>query len=386
MHSGIILLAVVSFLTDLSSEIILPLLPLHLAALGAAGTAVGLVGGLGDAAGDLLKVFAGYTADRLGRKKPLVIAGYTLSSFAKLLFPLAVSWQQFLLFRPLERIGKGLRSAPRDAIITDLAGPELRGRAFGFHRAMDTAGAIAGTCAGLLLIWGLGLPIRTALMVGAALAFAALPLLFLVQEERRAPVRRSLAWQVSSLPGPARRLLLVSAVFALGRVSYMFYLLRASGHFIGQMAAVGPLLLYLGFNVVYTLTSMPAGHWSDRKGRRPVLVAGLATFAISCVGMGLSSSVLTLALSLGLLGLAHGMVEGNFRAYLGDLSPAASRGTTMGLFHTLSGLAALAGGVAAGLLWDRLGPPAAFTWGAVLSMAAAGLLARSPVDRLPAPG
>ena len=374
LHRGIILLGLVSFLTDLSSETILPLLPLHLMALGARGAAVGLVSGLGDAVADLLKVFAGYAGDRLGRRQPLILAGYGMSALAKLLFPLAVTWQQFLVFRPLERLGKGLRTAPRDAMITHLAQPETLGLAFGFHRAADTAGALAGTVLGIALVWWLELEIRAVLLVGAVLALVAVPLLFMLREDAQLPVSRSLSLQIHSLSGPARRTLAVGSVFALGRVSYMFFLLKASGHFTGQMATVAPLLLYLWFNLVYTVTAVPAGRWSDRSGRRPVLLAGLGTFAVACLGVGLSATVLPLLLSFGAYGIAHGLVEGNFRAYLGDLSPAASRGTAMGLFHTLSGLAALAGGLIAGVLWDRLGVTAPFAWGAAFSLAAAIML------------
>ncbi len=377
------LLAVVSFLTDLSSETILPLLPLHLTALGATGAAVGLVGGLGDAVADLLKVFSGYVADRLGRRKPLVVAGYALSAGGKLLFPLATSWQQLLVFRPLERVGKGLRSAPRDALIADLADPAVRGHAFGFHRAMDTAGAIAGTCLGLVLVGVLGLSVRSALLVGAILAFAALPLLVLVREEARSPVRVSLRWQLGSLPGHIRRLLLVGLVFGLGKVSYMFFLLQASRQFPERLATVVPLVLYLWFNLVYTLTASPAGRWSDRAGRRPVLLTGLVVLAASSLGVGLARSALGLAVFFAGYGVAHGLLEGNLRALVGDLSPASARGTSLGLFHTVSGLAALPGGLMAGLLWDRLGPTWAFVWGAVLALAAAALLAALKPTREP---
>jgi MFS family permease len=381
LHPGILLLGLVSFLTDLSSEMILPLLPLHLAALGAGGLAIGLVSGLGDAVADLLKVFAGYAGDRLGRKRSLVLAGYSLSALAKFLFPLAVTWQQFLFFRPLERVGKGLRSAPRDAIITDLADPQTRGLAFGFHRAADTAGALAGTILGIVLVWWMGLEIRAVLFVGAGLALAAVPWLFLLREQVRPPINRPLALHIASLPQSARRLLVVGAVFGLGKVGYMFYLLKASGHFAGAMATVAPLLLYLWFNLVYTITAVPAGRWSDRSGRRPALTAGLIALALASLGVGLSSTVLPLVASFGLYGVANGLLEGNFRAYLGDLSPAASRGTAIGLFQTLSGLAALGGGLVAGALWDQVGAIAAFVWGAVLCLAAAFLLTR--VDAAP---
>ena len=377
---GILLLGLVSFLTDLSSETILPLLPLHLAALGAGGVAVGLVSGVGDAVADLLKVFAGYAGDQIGRKRPLVLAGYALSALGKFLFPLAATWQEFLMFRPLERLGKGLRSAPRDAIITDLADPQTLGLAFGFHRAADTAGAIAGTVLGIVLIGWMQLEIRTVLFIGAALALAAVPWLFLLREQVQPPLKRPLALRISSLPQPARRLLVVGAVFGLGKVGYMFYLLRASGHFPGAMATLAPLFLYLWFNLVYTVTAVPAGRWSDRSGRRPVLSAGLVVLALASLGVGFSAAVLPLIAAFGMYGVANGLLEGNFRAYLGDLSPAASRGTAMGLFQTVSGLAALAGGLAAGVLWDRLGVTAPFVWGAILCLAAACMLTRVAPD------
>jgi MFS family permease len=371
-----LLLSLVSFLTDLSSEAILPLLPLHLAAMGATGAAIGLVSGLGDAVADVLRIFAGYAGDRTGRKKPLVLLGYSLSALGKFLFPLATTWQQFLLFRPLERLGKGLRSAPRDAIITELAGPQERGMAFGFHRAADTAGALAGTVLAIVLVWWMELDTRTVLFVGAVLALTAVPWLLLLQEPGQTPVNRPFVLHISSLPRPVLRLLAVGVVFGLGKVGYMFYLLKASQHFPGRMATVAPLLLYLWFNLVYTITAVPAGQWSDRAGRQPALTAGLLALALASLGTGLSTTVLPLVASFGVYGVANGLLEGNFRAYLGDLTPADSRGTALGLFHGLSGLAALAGGLAVGMLWDQLGVTAPFIWGAVLCVATAFLLGR----------
>lgn len=376
LHRGILLLSLVSFLTDLSSEAILPLLPLHLAAMGATGAAIGLVSGLGDAVADVLRIFAGYAGDRTGRKKPLVLLGYSLSALGKFLFPLATTWQQFLLFRPLERLGKGLRSAPRDAIITELADPQERGMAFGFHRAADTAGALAGTVLAIVLVWWMELDTRTVLLVGAVLALTAVPWLLLLREPGQTPVNHPFVLHISSLPRPVLRLLAVGVVFGLGRVGYMFYLLKASQHFPGRMATVAPLLLYLWFNLVYTITAVPAGQWSDRAGRQPALTAGLLALALASLGTGLSTTVLPLVASFGVYGVANGLLEGNFRAYLGDLTPADSRGTALGLFHGLSGLAALAGGLVVGMLWDQLGVTAPFIWGAVLCVATALLLGR----------
>lgn len=376
-HLGrtVVLLGVVSFLNDLSSDMILGVLPLFIASLGGAGISVGIIGGVEDSLKSLLSVFAGHLSDRSRARKPLVMAGYAVSAVFKIMLPLAGAWCHVLALKIGERVGKGIRQAPRDAMIAEAAPRERRGLGFGFHRAMDTAGALLGSLLALGMFWLLDLDLRVIILAGGLLAFCSLVPLAAVRETARTPLKSSLRISLKGLPASYVANLSFVALFALSKFSYMFFLLRVSHAYADRLAYGVPLLMYVVHNAAYTLSSLPAGWLSDRWGRRPLLVGGYLLFALVCLGFLFADSFWMFLLLFVLYGLTHGLIEGNQRAFAADLSSQDRKGTAMGVFHMATGLAGFAGSVVAGVLWQTVAPSAAFLYGMVLSTAAAaGLL------------
>ena len=374
VSTNIILLGVVSFLTDISSEIILPILPFFIVALGGAGLAVGLVGGLEGSISSILKVFSGYLSDKLGKRKALVATGYFTSSVSKLGLPFSTVISHVFILRSGDRVGKGVRSAPRDALIADYSVQESRGRAFGLHRAMDSAGAILGSLLALVLFWFLDLDFELIIITGAVIAFSALVPLIFVKEPRKKQKLASLEIGLKKLPGSLRLFILVASVFALGNFTYMFFILRAQSFFEGRISFAMPILLYVWFNIIYTAFSIPAGILSDKIGRRGVLALGYSLFGVTCLGFIVSQSLALLILFFAIYGIEMAIVEGTQRAFAADLAPQALRGTGLGTFHTAVGLAALPGGIIAGLLWSSVSPEIMFLYGAILGFIAAGFM------------
>ncbi|WP_456487532.1 MFS transporter [Candidatus Alkanophaga liquidiphilum] len=379
VSTGVLLLGLVSFITDVSSEMILPLLPLFIVALGGSGIAVGLVSGVGDSVADFLKIFSGYFSDRLGRRKPLVALGYFSSALAKLFFPIATIWEHVLALRVVERIGKGVRTAPRDAMIAGYAAMEIRGKAFGVHRAMDTAGAVLGSIIAFLLLWFFALDFRQIFLAAALLAFLALLPLYFVKEvrsERR--LESSFALSLKSLPADLKALILILMVFALGNISYMFFILRAREVFEAaklaeQLSLSLPVLLYVLYNSVYATLAEPFGALSDRIGRANIMLGGFLLFSLMSLGF-IFVGVRTLLILFALYGLVYAMTEGVGRAFVSDLCSEQLRGTALGAYHTATGFAAIAANLVAGVLWDVFGSEATFAYAASLPLLAALLL------------
>lgn len=367
------LLGAVSMLTDVAGEMVQPLLPLYLVAIGAGALAVGAVEGAAEAAVSLVKVGSGRLADKLPRRKPLVVSGYGLAAVAKPALALAFTWPAVLGLRIADRVAKGLRGAPRDAMIGDAAEPGKRGLAFGFHRMADTLGAVAGPVIALALLASVGqdAPGMRLVFLLSAVPMA-LAVALLVLGVREAPVPRSRGPGAKDpLPRAFWAYLGVAGLFALGHVSYVFFLLRAQSLGASPAAAVG---LYVLFNVVYAATSLPLGRASDLRGRAPVLAGSFALFAGVCAGFALAPS-LSWALPLfALYGVFMAAFETVSRAFAVDLAPAEARATALGYYHAVVGLAALPAGLAAGLLWERFAPWATFAWGAILGLLAALLL------------
>jgi len=387
MSINIILLGIMSFLTDTSSEMMMPILPMFIVALGGAPLAVGLIGGLGDSVSSILQVFSGYWSDKFGRRKPFVFSGYAVSAIAKLFLPLSTIWQHILVLRPSERVGKGLRTAPRDAIIAESAGAGVRGKAFGIHRAMDTSGAILGSALVLILFWFLGLDFRPILLVSAIIAFFALAPLCLVREKVRKPGKFTLKISLKALPKDLRMFVLIATIFALGNFTYMFFILSAQDFFTQmfpeRMAIAIPILLYMLFNIVYTSFSIPSGMLSDKIGRRNVLLLGYLLFGLTCLGFASLHSTTSFVILFCLYGLAYASIDGTQRAFTSDLSSEEVRGTALGTFHTSLSLATLPASLIAAVLWQYVNPSAAFIYGAILSLTALILLKTYlPADRM----
>lgn len=369
---NIIILGLVSLLTDISTEMVYPLLPLFLTAqLGASPAIVGLIEGIAESLASLLKVFSGYFSDLWQRRKPLAIAGYGSSTIGKVFLFLATSWGWVLTGRIIDRFGKGIRTAPRDALIADSADPAQRGRAYGLHRTMDTLGAAAGVLLAYLFLQSAPGNYRAIFLYSLLPAALGVGLLFLVRE--KAPIRskgtgKKLSLQWSALDRRLQAFLLVVFLFTLGNSSNQFLLLRAKN--LGFSAAQ-VLLLYLFYNLTYALVSYPAGHLSDRIGRKTLLVLGYLFYGVVYFGFALANAGSTLWFLFGLYGLYIGFTEGVEKALVADIAPGHLRATVIGLHATLVGIGLLPASLLAGILWDLFGPRAPFYFGGLLGVLAA---------------
>ena len=388
----VVLLGWVSFFNDVSSEMIYPLLPLFMVAvLGASATSLGWVEGISQAAVAALTAWAGWRSDRFARRVPYVRWGYGLPVLGKGILTAAVAWPMVLVGRTVDRIGKGIRSSPRDALIADTTTPDDRGRAFGLHRAMDSAGAVVGVLLSAVLLWWLsGSPIkgatvtqsehtaaafRTIFAVAAVLGLAALAFTFLLREPRHAPRDESVAAapRLSGARGLSRqywRVLTLLLVFSLANSSDTFLLLRAGQVGLEPWEVV---LLYALFSLVYTVVSYPAGVLSDRFGRWRVIAAGWVLYAVVYLGLATTGAMAIWPL-LGLYGVYIALTDGVGKALLADHAPTERRGLAIGLFYMASGVTTLVASVVAGVLWDRVGPDAPFWVGGVTAAAAVVLL------------
>jgi len=371
---NIILLGFVSLLNDISSEIIQPILPLFITSLGGGALAVGLIGGISDGLPSIIQVFAGYWSDRLGRRKPLVVAGYGLSAIGKLLLPLSGAWQQVFVLKTIDRTGKGIRSAPRDALISESTDKNNRGKGFGLHRAMDSSGAVIGSIMAYAL-WKGGLNFNSIFLVAGVLAVVALIPFIAVKESFRPP-RDQLTLKLSDLSPDLQKFIAIASLFALGNFSYMFFILRAQALFGGGEAVAAPLLLYVLFNLVYAGLAMPIGIWSDKIGRKNVLTLGYALFAVTAIGFAFVSSLAGMIILFALYGLVYAIIDGSQSAFVSDLSGTERRSTSLGLYYGAVGVSAILSGLVAGELWARLGPSAAFIFGAAAAILASLALLR----------
>ena len=368
MTLNILILGLVSLFTDLSSQMVFPLIPLFLTTvLGTGAYAVGIVEGAAETTASLFKVVSGYWSDKIRKRKPFVLFGYSLSSITKPLFALANVWSFVLFIRVIERIGKGLRTAPRDAIVAESCDESVRGKAYGFHRAMDGIGSVAGAMLAFLLLPTLGYRniFLFALIPGVIAVFV---VLFI--KEKRVPLEKdtkamSLRLSLKELPGNLRLFVIVSSIFALGHFGYAFLLLRAKNIGLADNMAI---LLYVLFYIVYSICTVPSGILSDKIGRKPVLIAGYILFALTSLGLIFASHIQGIVLSFVLYGIFYAMIDGAQRAFVVDLAPKHLKATALGTFHAAIGLVALPGGYIAGALWDRISPEATFMYGLTLAL------------------
>ncbi|UJJ58012.1 MFS transporter [Rhodanobacter denitrificans] len=391
--AGIWALGLVSMLMDTSSEMIHALLPVYLVdVLGASALAVGFIEGIAEATAAITKVFSGALSDWLGRRKLLVAIGYGLAAFTKPVFPLAGTLGWVVAARFVDRIGKGIRGAPRDALIADLAPAELRGASFGLRQSLDTAGAFLGPALAIALMWLTADNIPLVFWFAVLPGFAAFALVvFGVHDARgdkegkpaRAPWSRA---ELARLPPLYWGVVAIAAVFTLARFSEAFLVLRAQE--LGLGLVLIPLVLVV-MNVVYALSSYPVGVLADRFDRGALLGLGVLVLVASDLALAFVGGLAGLALGVTLWGLHMGMTQGLLAALVADAAPANLRGTAYGVFNLVSGLALLAASVVAGELWDAFGSHATFLAGACFAVVA--LLALVPVAqrvrrKRPAPG
>jgi MFS family permease len=386
---NVFLLGFTSLCTDISSEMVYPLIPLFLASTGAGPAALGLIEGLAESVAALLKVFSGSIADRAGKRKPMTIAGYTASAVGKVMLSLAGGWITVLCARTVDRAGKGIRTAPRDALIADSTAEEKRGRAFGLHRGMDTAGAVIGVGTAFAVITAGHSDYRSVFLLSVIPAFIGVALLFWLRESARAPhstgTPPALRWR--ALPVNLRIFLGIALVFSLGNSSNTFLLLRSSE------AGASPgsvLLLYLVYNISYMLWSYPAGWLSDRLGRTLVLICGYVIYGSVYLAFALlevAGSAWLPWLLFALYGVYSGLTDGIEKALVADLAPQGLRASALGLHAMITAIGLFPASVLAGLLWQQWGSPAPFALGGILGLCAAAgiaLLVREGRRRLPA--
>jgi MFS family permease len=370
-------LSAVSFLTDVSSEMIYPLLPAFLTTvLGANASFIGAIEGAAETTAALLKLASGWWSDRVQKRKPLVFWGYFIASAMRPLVAIATSAVQVLGIRVADRVGKGIRNAPRDALIAESVDPTIRGRAFGVQRAADNAGGVVGPLiAFAVLTWKIA-ELRTVFWLAAIPgALAVLVVAFGVRDIRRDTHAPAKSGPDLSVPLGARfwRVLAVIFVFTLGNSTDAFLLLRANQ--LGVPVALAPIL-WAALHLVKTASNVPGGALSDRIGRQRTLIAGWTLYAAVYLAFGLAHTSWQAWALFGVYGLFFGLTEGSERALISDLVPLERRGTAYGWYNLAIGLGALPASLMFGFVWDRYGPATAFFMGATLALVAAvGLLA-----------
>lgn len=371
---NVIVTGITSFLTDMATEMVYPLIPLYLSALGAPPAVLGVIEGFAESTASILKVFSGRVSDKLRRRKPLAIIGYSGSMFGRLLLYLSNAWGLVFAGRMVDRIGKGIRVAPRDALIADCTPEGRRGTAFGLHRAMDTLGAAAGVAIAIWLVSTLGHDLTRSdyqriflvSLIPAALGVAAL---FLVREPGCVhPVRQLPRLSFRGLPTKLKWFLFVVTLFALGNSSNQFLVLRARNLGISVVAVLAAYLLY---NLVYGVLSFPFGRLSDRVGRKRLLVAGYVFYGLVYIGFALTRRPEFVWPLFALYGVYSALNEGLEKALVADIAPGEHRATFIGLHSTLTGVGLLPASLLAGALWSLWGPSAPFWFGGALGLLAA---------------
>jgi MFS family permease len=373
-------LGFVSMLMDISSEIIHALLPVYLVTvLGASMVTVGFIEGIAEATASITKVFSGALSDWLGKRKLLAAIGYGLAAFTKPIFPLAPSVSWLVAARFIDRIGKGIRGAPRDALVADIAPTHLRGASFGLRQSLDTVGAFVGPALAIGLMWLTASSFQAVFWVAVIPAFLAVALLvFAVDEPERPPGLRKVQSPLSV--AELKRLGLaywwivgIAVVFSLARFSEAFLILRAQAA--GLPAMLVPLVLVL-MNVAYALAAYPAGVLSDHVNRITILGVGFSLLIASDLVLGFTNGFAGVAAGVALWGLHMGFTQGLFATLVADTAPPELRGTAYGMFNLLSGLALLVASVLAGALWESVGPQSTFFAGALFTaIALVGLAA-----------
>jgi MFS family permease len=365
-----------SLFTDAATEVIYPLLPVYLSqVLGASATSLGVIEGVAEGVNSLLKVITGWWSDRVSRRRPLVIAGYAISSAARPLIAFTRAWPQVLAIRALDRTGKGIRGAPRDALLSRFATPQTRGRIFGFHRAMDHTGAILGPLAATAFLFFLPGRYRLLFALTAIPGAIAVAMLFFVNEGREplAPVERLEPLEpVERLPASLYWLLAVILVFSLGNSADAFLLLRL-GDALGSATFVP--LLWAALHVVKASLSTWGGGLSDRIGRKRVIIAGWLVYVAVYIGFATASGTVTFIAWFLIYGIYFALAEGTEKALVADLTPEGRHGSAFGLYNAALGVGTLIASITFGYFYDHFGPATAFGIGAALAgIAAVALL------------
>ncbi len=381
---NVVILGVVSFLTDVSSEMVFPVLPLFLSiVLGAGKEAIGLIEGVADSIASLLDIIFGYWSDRLGKRKEFAVAGYGLSSVLKAGLVFANSWPMVLLIRGFERVGKSIRTSPRDAIIAASTDEKSRGKAFGFHRMMDTLGAIIGPAVAYVILSSMGNTepgFRTVFLFALVPAFLAVAVIALLvrgpkaQDAPKASGRPGFRQALGMLDAKYKRFLWISCLFSLSYFSFALLIVRANELGLSPETV---LLVYLLYNVVYALSSIPVGMLSDRVGRKSVIAASFVLYGLICIGFIFAGSLWQVAALFAVYGLFVATDESVNKAYISDMTQEKARGTALGAYNTAVGAVYLPANAVFGAIWAVMGAAPAFGAAAAVAIIAGLVLARS---------
>jgi len=373
ISKNVFILGLVSFFNDVASEMIYPIVPIFLTGvLGAPVAVVGLIEGIAESTASILKVVSGWLSDKLQKRKPFVVGGYLFSAISKILLSLAFSWSFVLFARFVDRFGKGTRTSARDALIAESSETSTRGKSFGFHRALDTLGAVVGPLIALLAIHFLDNNFRLIFFLAFIPACIGIILLFFFVKERQKEKNPDQAIRFSwrNLDPSFKIFLLISFVFALGNSSDAFLILRAQNLGLSVTLVV---LAYVLFNFTYALFSIPAGIISDKIGAKKVLFSGFLLFSIIYLLFGLTNNGLILWLLFPFYGIYMALTEGVGKAYISNLVPEEKSGTAFGVYQTTIGLCTFFASLIAGLLWTYIGVSAPFIFGSVMAIISAFL-------------
>ncbi len=370
--TGVWALGFVSMLMDVSSEMIHALLPVYMVTvLGTSTLAVGIIEGVAEATASITKVFSGALSDWLGKRKFLAALGYSLAAFTKPIFPLASSLDWLIAARFIDRVGKGIRGAPRDALVADIAPPELRGASFGLRQSLDTIGAFVGPLLAIGLMWLTADHFQTVFWIAVIPAFLSVALILVaVKEPERSNALRKIRLplhreELRHLAATYWWVVTIAALFTLARFSEAFLVLRAMS--IGLPLALVPIVLVL-MSLAYSLSAYPIGVLSDRMDKVTILIVGLALLVVADVVLALATGILAVGIGVVLWGLHMGFTQGLLSTLVAETTPAELRGTAFGMFNLISGLALLAASIIAGALWDAAGPKGTFLAGAAFAM------------------
>ena len=374
---NIIFLGLVSFFTDLSTEMVYPLIPLYLTtAFGATPALVGIIEGIAESAASLLKVFSGYITDRFQKKKATAFAGYAPGVLYKLALLFAGSWVGILGARVLDRIGKGIRTAPRDMLVSESADKSSMGKAFGIHKALDMSGAALGILLTYFILRGTGsdFDYKKMFLLSIIPAAIGLCMFFFIKEKRKPrPIKtREPFWKnVRKVDGQLRLYLVVVFLFTLGNSSNAFIILKANSVGFDTMSVI---LLYFIYNITASVLSIPFGKLSDHIGRKKLLVPGYLAFSLCYIGFAFASSQWIMVVVFVIYGAYTAMIAGVERAFVAEISPPELKGTMLGLHSTVAGITLLPASIIAGFLWSAFGTAVPFVFGAALSLIAALIL------------
>ncbi|PIU83186.1 MAG: MFS transporter [Elusimicrobia bacterium CG06_land_8_20_14_3_00_38_11] len=378
--SNIIILGLTSLLTDVSSEMVYPLIAVYLSSLGATPAIIGFIEGIAESLASLLKVFSGYFSDKLKRRKPFAIFGYSFSGIGKFLLYISTTWHYVLFARIFDRFGKGVRTAPRDALIAESSAEGKKGKAFGLHRTMDTLGAASGVLLAYFFITAWHGSYKTVFLWSVVPAILGVAVLFFVKEKHKTDTEQKHGTDTKLkinfksfkyLDKKLKYFLMIAMLFTLGNSSNQFLFLRSKN--LGFSAA-NIILLYLVYNIVYAFVSYPAGIISDKIGRKKILVMGYFFYGLVYFGFAFASAKLSIWILFALYGLYIGLTEGIEKAFISDVSPTDKKATILGLHATIVGIGLFPASFLAGILWTQLGPAAPFIMGGLTGILSSFLL------------